>query len=363
MIFTETSYNFDKTCPEIYHFNNIAMRQFRIIINILFSLVLIIISASCTDQPTLPVVTTVNVSGITQTSAISGGNITSDGGDQITERGVCWAESGNPAISDNKTSDGSGKGSYTSNITGLSANTTYFVRAFAVNSAGTSYGNQQSFTTNTCDGSITFNTDLIYGSVTDIDGNIYKTITIGNQTWMAENLRVTKFNDNTSIPNITDFIEWTSLPSPGYCWYDNNEISYKSVYGALYNWNAVGTERLCPAGWHVPSHSEWTTLQTFLGGPEVAGGKLKETGTCHWQTPNVGASNESGFTALPGAQRDISNNFGDGAWIGVFGQWWTSTFEFNMHYYDWELGYGSESFLSGSLITQMGLSVRCLKDN
>jgi len=143
-----------------------------------------------------------------------------------------------------------------------------------------------------------FNPDLIYGTATDIDGNVYKTITIGTQTWMAENLKVSRFNDGTVIPLFYEY--WgEDTPGPSYYWVKDNPITYKNIYGALYNWYAVNTGKLCPAGWHIPTISEWTTLVNYLGGDSIAGGKIKESGTKHWEYPNLGATNESGFTALP----------------------------------------------------------------
>lgn len=152
---------------------------------------------------------------------------------------------------------------------------------------------------------INFNPAITYGKMTDQDGNFYKTVTIGMQVWMAENLKTTRFNDNTTIPLVSDSVEWIGSNTPCYCWYDNDADTYRVVYGALYNWYAIKTGKLCPKGWHVPSNEEWITLRTYLGGEEIAGGKMKETGTLHWQSPNAGASNFSGFTALPGGVRGI----------------------------------------------------------
>lgn len=135
--------------------------------------------------------------------------------------------------------------------------------------------------------------------VLDTDGNIYHTVVIGNQVWIVENLKTTRYNDGTSIPLVTGNTEWINLTTPGYCWYDN-DITNKETYGALYNWYAVQTNKICPAGWHVPSDSEWTALTDFLGGESTAGGKLKEAGTMHWDSPNTGATDESGLTLLPG---------------------------------------------------------------
>ena len=199
---------------------------------------------------------------------------------------------------------------------------------------------------------------IVYGEVKDIDGNIYKTVKIGSQDWMAENLKVTKFNDGTSIPFSTkvNWKEWSN-PAPAYCWYDDNETANKSIYGALYNWYAVNTSKLCPIGWHVPSDDEWNTLTTFLGGWEVAGGKLKETGSNHWKSPNASATNETGFTALPGGMRSntIMYNL-----IGESGLWWSST---DSSANSKVLGSSFGSVAKSNNSKFRDLSIRCLKDN
>jgi len=162
--------------------------------------------------------------------------------------------------------------------------------------------------------------DSLQTTVKDIDGNVYTTIKIENQVWMVENLKTTKYNDGTSIPLITNNAEWSGLNSPAYCWYDNDKASFGDSYGALYNWHAVNTGILCPSNWHVPTDAEWTILTNYLGGENVAGGKLKETGTLHWNSPNTGASDEVGFTARPGGFRDTQF-----LQMGNLGYWWTST--------------------------------------
>ena len=150
---------------------------------------------------------------------------------------------------------------------------------------------------NTNNGDIVFNPNITYGSITDIDGNTYKTVTIGTQTWMAENLKVTKYNDGIAIPNVTDNTAWRELTTGALCDYGNTP-SNSETYGKLYNWHAVNTGKLCPTGWHVPSDAEWTELTDYLGGTSVAGDKLKETGSTHWSNLRTGATNETGFTAL-----------------------------------------------------------------
>jgi uncharacterized protein (TIGR02145 family) len=268
---------------------------------------------------TMPAISTATTTSITLTTALSGGTIGSEGGATVISRGVCWSKSANPTIGSNKTTDGTGMGKFVSSINGLTAGTTYYIRAYATTNVGTGYGSSMSFTTKN---SIRFNPDLTYGTVSDIDSNEYKTITIGTQTWMAENLKTTKYNDGTSKSNVTDNGSWGKLTSPAYCWYNNDAATYKATYGALYNWYTVQSGKLCPTGWHIPSYTEWNTLITFLGRWKGSGNLLKETGTVHWQSPNDGATNESGFTALPGGDRDSSGSFYG---IGYYNGWWSST--------------------------------------
>jgi uncharacterized protein (TIGR02145 family) len=168
----------------------------------------------------------------------------------------------------------------------------------------------------------------------------------------------TKYKDGTSIPLVTDGAVWLNLSTPAYCWYDNL-ISNKSTYGALYNWFTVNTSKLCPTGWHVPSDAEWTTLTTYLGGLSVAGGKLKSTGTTLWQSSNTGATNESGFTALPGGYHSDSSNF---YYIGLNGLWWSSTAASTTKSWGRRLYNISADVTSTSYTQQWGMSVRCLKD-
>jgi uncharacterized protein (TIGR02145 family) len=209
--------------------------------------------------------------------------------------------------------------------------------------------------------SIQLNAILIQlGMVIDADGNTYNTITIGTQVWMASNLKTTKYNDNSVIPLVADST-WGNLLTPGYCWYDNSASTYKNTYGGLYNWFTVNTGKLCPTGWHVPTDADWTALTTFLGGESVAGGKLKANGPSLWFSPNAGATNETGFTALPGGYRNYDGRFFGS--FGSYGNWWTFTEETT--YFAWyrEMGYDYSNVARDFNTKQYGFSVRCLRNN
>jgi uncharacterized protein (TIGR02145 family) len=198
------------------------------------------------------------------------------------------------------------------------------------------------------------------GTVIDYEGNIYQTIKIDDQWWMAENLRTTRYNDGSEIPHVTYFDDWRNLTTPAYVWYNNDPLTYKATYGALYNWYAVNTGNLCPAGWHVPTDDEWSNLAEYLGGESIAGGKMKESGTLHWNSPNDGATNESGFTALPGGYR-----YGDdGQFWGIsqFGSWWSSSEIDATLAWHWQVVYQSDDLVRYQNLKRAGLSVRCLKD-
>jgi uncharacterized protein (TIGR02145 family) len=195
--------------------------------------------------------------------------------------------------------------------------------------------------------------------VSDIDGNVYKTVVIGSQVWMAENLRTTKYNNDTQIPLITGNAAWAAAKTAAYCFFDNNETTYKNVYGAFYNWYAVNTGRLCPTGWHVPTDAEWAALITYLGGSRAAVGKLKEAGLVHWQSPNNGATNKTGFKALPGGCRDFDGTF---YYFGYYGFWWSST-EFAVGgAWSRQMGYDGTGGYGHGNYEQDGFSVRCLMD-
>jgi len=196
-------------------------------------------------------------------------------------------------------------------------------------------------------------------TLTDSDGNNYGTVTIGTQVWMAENLKTTKYKDNTSIPFVPDNTDWSNLVSPGYSWYNNDASANKATYGALYNWYTVNTGKLCPTGWHVPTDDEWRTLTSYCGGEAVAGGKLKEAGTSHWLSPNLGATNETGFTAVPGGVRNIDGQFLE---LGSNGYWWSSTTHDATRAWYHDMVSDDQWVNRFNYYKGLGFSVRCIKD-
>lgn len=201
----------------------------------------------------------------------------------------------------------------------------------------------------------------------DIDGNQYKTITIGDQVWMAADLKTTRYNDGSPVPQVLHNDAWAGLTAPAFCWY-NNDSTHKETYGVLYNWYAVKTGKLCPDGWHVPSDEEWNTLVSGFSSLGVAGGALKEAGTAHWRSPNTGATNETGFTALPGGYRSYNGTFN---LLRAAGYWWSST-EGNWYgagadgkpstVIFWNLRYKSSEIFRFVSEQSNGFCVRCVMD-
>ena len=255
-------------------------------------------------------------------------------------------------------------------ISGLIPNMIYHYRIKAENSKWINfYGSEKIFYTGP--------------NVIDVDSNIYHTIKIGSQVWMKENLKTTRYADGSAIPLVTDNWNTLGFTDKAFCWFNNDSASNAGTYGALYTWSAAmngaassssslsGVQGVCPTGWHLPSHEEWLTLKDYLGGDDLAGGKLKEQDTLHWNSPNVGATNESGFTALPGGRRSYNGQYLE---IGYEGFWWSSTEctsdiirdYFNIyHTYpvwsSWIYNYSSEIEL-WPMDKEVGLSVRCVKD-
>jgi uncharacterized protein (TIGR02145 family) len=195
-------------------------------------------------------------------------------------------------------------------------------------------------------------------TVEDIDGNIYNTVSIGNQCWTKENLRVSRYNNGDLIPIVTDNTEWGSLTTGGRSWYNNDSTTYENPYGNLYNWFAVNDSRkLCPEGWNVPTDAEWTILTDTLGGVGVAGGKMKSMGTTYWDSESAGIDNSSSFSALPGGARDY-----DGSFIGIRNvAWFWSATEGGSEYaiYRFLVSENGNVSSDGSFMS-FGASVRCL---
>jgi len=305
----------------------------------------------------LPSITTGVVTCITSINAACGGTITNDGGDTVTVSGICWNTSSGPTIALNtKTTNGTAIGSFISNLLLLTPNTTYYVKAYATNSIGTAYGNEITFTTTAAQPS---------------------EITIGTQVWASENLTVTTYRDGTPIPQVTNPSALLASPTGAWCYYNNDPIN-GIIYGKLYNWYAVAgiydtaslnnpllRKQLAPMGWHIPTNAEYTTLINFLGGTNIAGGKMKATCTTLWRNPNSGATNSSGFTALGGGMLESGAQVFQQLQVG--GQFWCSNSASNPQLTaccaDWlRLGHELTSAIVSTQNKVNFISVRCLKD-
>jgi uncharacterized protein (TIGR02145 family) len=198
------------------------------------------------------------------------------------------------------------------------------------------------------------------GTITDIDGNVYHTVTIGTQIWLVENLKTTKYNDGTEIPFIVDTAAaWYELNEPGYCWF-NDEESNKNTTGALYNFHALNSGKLCPKGWHVPTDEEWTILAEYLGGENVAGGKMKAVGTEFWLDPNTGATNSSGLTVIPAGFRGKSGFIAHS--VNSNALFWSSTAFNDIDAWTRYLLFDNEILGRNNGGKYHGFSIRCLKD-
>lgn len=197
-------------------------------------------------------------------------------------------------------------------------------------------------------------------TVTDVDGNVYKTVIIGNQTWMAANLKVTRYRNGDSILCITANDYWPGISEGAYCNY-NYEHNNLKTFGKLYDWAAVTDSRnIAPKGWHVATDKDWNELITYLGGDGVAGGKMKESGLLHWKDPNTGANNSSGFTGLPGGYHA---DYGFMS-LGSQGYWWSSVETEDNPSYAWSyvLSYSGEGITRSGDNKTKAMSVRCVKD-
>jgi len=342
----------------------------KIIACYLVSIVLIVVTilTGCKkEKATLPVLTTAAVTNITCGTATSGGNITDIDGATISASGVCWSTSINPTISNEKTTDGTKIGAYISSITGLTAETTFYLRAYATNNIGTAYGSE-----------ISFNTSATSTSVTDIDGNYYNTITIGNQVWMQQNLKTTKYSNGdligTTVYASFDLDNANEI-KPKYQWAYEGMESNVALYGRLYTWYTVTDSRnVCPRGWHVPTDSEWTTLTDYLSGYGYSyngtGDKLaksiaaisgwSDSGTAGNIGNDKASNNSSGFTALPGGARFPYGSFGG---RGLEATWWSATKNDTTDAWNRSLYYSQSILERAAWNKRIGYSARCLRDS
>lgn len=286
-----------------------------------------------------PINITTSINRVFAKSAVVDGYVLDDGGHAVTERGICYGTAPAPTTSSNKIQVGTGEGTYSGIVTGLTSTTTYHARAYAINDIGIVYGNEINFTTNA---------DL-------------EEVQIGSQIWTAKNLNVDYFKNGEFIPRVEENVYWAQLTTASGCYWQNNP-SYGVQYGKLYNWFALSDPRgLAPEGWHIPSETEWNTLITYLGGATFAGGRMKEVGNSHWLAPNIGADNSSGFSALPGSSRvdDFTGEFP--YTIGEIGMWWSSSEVSNKGKLFYLTKDNAEIF--NSLANkQGGYSIRCIKD-
>ena len=281
----------------------------------------------------------------------------SNGASPVVERGVCYGTTELPEVGGSSVLASSTAGSFQVQLAGLQPGVTYFARAFATNAEGTAYGNQVSFTTVFAS---YLNPSITYGSMTDQEGNSYATVVIGTQEWMAENLRSSTYANGDTIPKVANANQWTQLTTGAWVHYGNNS-NYDIPRGKLYNWYTIADPRnVCPTGWRVPTDAEWTVLTDYLGGMSVAGGKMKSTGTEIWIAPNGGATNESGFSGLPGGFRSsIDGTYG---YINGNAWWWSASEAGEDIAWIRNVSIYFETIDRGAFNLNNGISVRCLRD-
>lgn len=343
-------------------------------------ILMIFIISSCEKKPyiqtaSVPYIRT-TIKNITQKSVSFEGIVISDGGDFIVSKGVCWSTTDNPTVEQNNIIYILPYDNFNGIVYNLNPSTKYYFRTFAQNSVGIGYGNTISKSTLPVE--IGFNTKLSYGIITDIENNKYKTITIGTQTWMAENLRTTKYQNGDLISTTSSpAVDISTESTPEYQWaYDGNE-SIASLYGRLYTWYTINDSRkICPIGWHVPTHEEWTTLTDFLinngygfggSGNRIANAMAATSG---WEIDGTqenpgneqSNTNSSGFSTLPGGFRSGSD--GGFNFLGEGGYWWSSTDgDKNLAWRGCYMWYRFGTVFIDQGDKKVGNSVRCLKDN
>jgi uncharacterized protein (TIGR02145 family) len=338
-------------------------------------------TAGCTDpenEDGLATVTTASVTEIGSVSAKSGGEVTDKGGSNVVDRGICWSTSPSPTTGDNSENSAWGTGAFESLMLNLSQNTTYYVRAYAINDAGTAYGDQRQFTTQAGITPI-----VVGGGVTDMDGNAYASVIIGGKEWMSENLRVSRFNNGNVISHIQPQDEWNVYPNgtPAYCWF-RNDPGNDLLFGKLYNGYVVEDPRnCCPSGWHVPSGEEWEALENHLlmngynyDGTNIANLLAKSVAsTSGWfnsaDAGNPGndpqSNNTSGFNGRPAGGRFL-DYFGSHYQFSAEGEsasWWGRPFSQYQSLSTAGISYGAPWFSVGDADdNRSARSIRCVKD-
>jgi uncharacterized protein (TIGR02145 family) len=307
-----------------------------------------IVLPACSKNERALIITTRGITGITNASASSGGIIVHGANEEILEVGIVWNTSGDPTTGKNsgRATPESGNPDYRIKMEGLEPETVYYVRAYGINNSGTFYGEEQSFKT-------------YFEKVEDIDGNTLYTLRIGTGEWTASNINTGRYRNGDVIPDA----DRTTY---------NLDEGLGEIYGSLYSWFAISDERgLCPAGWTVPEDRHWKELEAELGMSQrsvnraglrdrYAGGKLKETGTSHWNSPNVLATDIHGFTALPGGYRHITGSF---AFLGESSNWWTSSGYSAIVAWYRNIYHENGGIYRGTINKSSSLSVRCVKIN
>lgn len=295
----------------------------------------------------LPKLSTDSVTTIGPATVVCSASIISSGTSSISARGFCWGTQPDPTINNARMVIGNGTGAYQGLIRALLPNTTYYVRAYATNNSGTAYGNNRVFTTSA----------LAAGTVADADGNIYQTVKIGKQEWLLENLRSTTFQNGDPIPHIENDASWNQDIKGAYSYFNYDDRTVQDR-GLFYNFFVLEDPRkIGPAGWHVPSQAEWDTLAGYLGGLNVAGGKLKDVSG--WNAPNQGATNESGFTGRGNGFRNITGATQNVGLIEYF--WTTNPVPGNIGNIARLHAQFADLSISG-ILKNAGCHIRCVKD-
>ncbi len=304
-----------------------------------------------------PTVSITSTTGVTYEATTIHAEVSDDGGANVTDRGIVWGTSENPGFDDSQVQEGSGTGEFSVSLDNLDEETTYYIRAYAVNGVGTSFSTQVSVTT--------LGESDTTGVVTDVEGNIYNTVLINGKWWMTENLRVRQYNDGTNIPTGHNDNDWIEL-TEGAWTYFNEDHQWDETYGKLYNWYATADTRgLCPEGWRLPTDDDVKELRDMYGGYLEAGGYFKETGTAEdgdglWREPNEGANNLTGFSARPGGAR-IHGVFFNRETTAYF---WTGDDDLEDDDFarNFIMVYDTSSLLRQIVRKHYGLSVRCMMD-